>query len=123
MMNQNPAPSDRAYAEIRARISRTEDEITSLMLARDLSDKTRELSVMPGWKIVCDRLRSIADRQVARLSQEEPQPYWVGRAQGYIRAISVIVNLRMLSPEELAEIEDRVTVLTEKVAELRNLLD
>ncbi|MBP7572269.1 MAG: hypothetical protein KBA95_19625 [Acidobacteria bacterium] len=115
--------SDRNFVEIRRRINQYEEAVAGLMLERELSAAAADLISMPGWKIVRDKIGSLGERQVGRLKSEELEPYWLGRAQGYLRAMDVMLALRRLSPEELAQIEEQVSLCTEKIAELRNLLD
>lgn len=115
--------SDRNFNEIRNRINQIEERVAALMLERELSAAAGDLIAMPGWKIVCDKLRSMADRQVSRLKTEELTPYWLGRSQGALKTMDVMVALRKLTGEELAHIEEQVTIALEHVTELRNLLD
>lgn len=114
---------DRNFREIRQRIKQLEDEAYLLMLQRELSTAASDLIRMPGWKVVCDKIRALGDRQISRLKNEEMEPYWLGRSQGYLRAMDAILSLRTLGPDELALLEHNVTLCTEKIADLRNLLD
>ena len=70
-------------------------------------------------RFLADIMAKITDR----LQQDPPNDYRVGRAQGFIRACRILTNFRRLTPEELAALEDEVTLVTEKLAELRKLLD
>lgn len=114
---------DRNYIEIRSRIAKLEDETSMLMLDRELSVAASDLIAMPGWKAVCDSVASLGQRQIKRLKSEELTPYAQGRAQGFLRAMDTITRLRKLTPEEVALLEEKVSLCTEKIADLRNLLD
>lgn len=114
---------DRNFREIRRRLKQLDEEVSLLMLERELSIAASDLLGMPGWKIVCDKIRALGDRQISRLKNEEMEPYWLGRSQGYLRAMDAILSLRKLGPDELALLEHNVTLCTEKIADLRNLLD
>lgn len=114
---------DRSYVEIRNRIAKLEEDIAMLMLERELSVAASELMSMPGWKIVCDKISSLGQRQINRIKNEELAPYGLGRAQGFLRAMDTILSLRKLTPEEVALLEEKVSLSTEKIADLRNLLD
>mgnify|MGYP000653331824 CR=1 FL=1 len=123
MQGNDFEPVDRAHRDLMVRIQKHEEMLESLMLTREAGAAAQELLEMAGWKMLCGRLADIMAKITDRLQQDPPNDYRVGRAQGFIRACRILTNFRRLTPEELAALEDEVTLVTEKLAELRKLLD
>lgn len=114
---------DPIKAGLTDKIHRLEEALEALMLTREAGAAAQELLEMKGWQLLCNRLSDIMATIADRLQQDRPDEYQVGKSQGFIRCCRIITNFRRLTPEELAALEDEVTLVREKLAELRKLLD
>ena len=112
--------SDMRWVEERVRD--TENQIADLALDIELSRSIGELHEHPAWRKLVDHLRPILDAEMGKLVGGRMDEYQLGRRQGRISSIRMILGVKPLNAQELDERAKQITMLRERLTEDRELL-
>lgn len=113
--------TDNSVLYYRRRLQEKEEELAGLRLEVVLSEGLAQITTLPAWKVLLDRLQGLERDLVKRLRTTELSPYLLGRVQGSLFALNAMIDISPKKPEELAEHEKRSSILIAEIAELRKL--
>lgn len=82
-----------------------------------------EIQAHPAWRKVTDRLRSAEVNMVSRLRSQELSAYSLGKTQGMVQGLGMLLRDEPLTDGELDSRRERITVLRAQIDELRHLLN
>lgn len=110
-------------ADIKREVRETEEMIRDLALKAKISQSLTELHQHQEWIRMSELLRDVEQRELELMRTLEMTPYQLGRRQGYLRSLRILGNAKPLTNTELAEIEQASNLASERLIDLRKLLE
>ena len=105
----------------RIQLAKLESEIGDMALEIEFSSTLAEIMAHPAWKKVTDRLRTTEANLLGRLRGNELSPYQLGKTQGTLSGLAMLLRDQPLTAEQLDSRRERITVLRSQIDELRRL--
>lgn len=107
----------------REQLAKLEHDIGAIALEIEFSNTLVEIQAHPAWRKVTDRLRSAEVNMVSRLRSQELSAYSLGKTQGMVQGLGMLLRDEPLTDGELDSRRERNTVLRAQIDELRHLLN
>lgn len=100
-----------------------ESEIAGIALEIEFSSTLTEISAHPCWKKITDRLRTAETNMLGKLRDTEMTPYYLGKTQGTLKGLAMLLRDQPLSGADLDSRRERITFLRNQIDEIRHLLN
>lgn len=106
----------------RQSLAQAEQELDSTLDALAFAKHTAELAASQAWPKICEVMRQTEAKLLAKLRTQPMDQYRLGRIQGFLQGYATILRITETDAAQLAELENRATILQERIADIRNLL-
>lgn len=103
-------------------LAQCEEEMRDIALDLELDKARKSLYGNDGWKKLQASLADILGIETEKLLRLRMDGYQLGARQGYIKAMRLLSAENALSEKRIAELQDKGSVLVERIRELRSLL-
>lgn len=118
-MNDRNDPQE---AWVLGELAQAERELRGIIITMEVSAATAELQSISGWQRLTARMKVVEEGEIEKLRTDKMDPYDLGERQGALRILRHFTKGKPMSEEELAVATQRATILSARIAELRNLL-
>lgn len=107
---------------VSTRLRDNENEMRLIALAIETSTLTAAFQGHVGWTKMVESMEKIEKDEADRLLSKRMDAYELGRCQGFIRAIRILMRHKPLDEGDVAKLRERATVLRRQIEEDRELL-
>lgn len=109
--------------DIETALLNIESRLRDMIAEKAMHDAAVSLVTNKGWEELQERMKTILKGETERLIHTKLDQYKLGLLQGFIKALRLFTNVRTLSADELADLDQNVRLTEQDLDKTRRLLD
>ena len=119
MMELTPDGNLDHYA---SRVSEKQNELADIAFQLEVSREIAALQEHPSWPKFIGKMSGIRDPEIRRMLRDKMGEYDLGKRQGRISTMDVILATKPLSQEEVDTLLRKADTLRAEIQDLQNIL-